>query len=119
MLYTAPCDILYSNQTTHFFSTLPVGCNTALVNKDIRAIISVFTYLYQGCTVIGYAGTDDKVTWLKEIGFDFAYNYKTRDLSETLKEAAPEGVDCYFDNVRRTRQYWAEVAQRPHRLSRV
>ena len=50
--------------------------------------------------MIGYAGTDDKVKWLKdEIGFDFAFNYKKVNLSESLKEAAPEGVDVYYDNV--------------------
>jgi NADPH:quinone reductase-like Zn-dependent oxidoreductase len=51
--------------------------------------------------VIGFAGADDKVKWLKEeLGFDAAYNYKTTDVSVALKEAAPNGVDCYFDNVR-------------------
>lgn len=51
------------------------------------------------CTVIGFAGSDEKVSWLKEIGFDHAYNYKTCDLSDSLKESAPAGVDVYFDNV--------------------
>ena len=50
--------------------------------------------------MIGYAGSDDKVEWLKELGFDHAYNYKTVDLAASLKEAAPNGVDCFFDNVR-------------------
>ena len=49
--------------------------------------------------MIGYAGTDDKVKWLKELGFDHAFNYKKTDVTKTLKEAAPNGVDCYFDNV--------------------
>lgn len=54
----------------------------------------------KGCYVIGYAGTDDKVKWLvDELGFDRAYNYKTADWAASLKEAAPNGVDCYFDNV--------------------
>ena len=53
----------------------------------------------KGCKVIGYAGTDKKCEWLKSIGFDFAFNYKTCKVEETLKTAAPEGVDCYFDNV--------------------
>ncbi|XP_023930514.1 prostaglandin reductase 1 [Lingula anatina] len=54
----------------------------------------------KGCTVIGYAGTDEKCKWIKEeLGFDHAINYKTRDVAESLKEAAPNGVDCYFDNV--------------------
>ena len=38
--------------------------------------------------------------WLvDELGFDKAYNYKTADCDASLKEAAPNGVDCYFDNV--------------------
>ena len=50
--------------------------------------------------MIGYAGSDDKVKWLKEeLGFDFAFNYKKVNLSESIKEAAPEGVDVYFDLV--------------------
>jgi prostaglandin reductase 1 len=40
------------------------------------------------------------VKWLvDELGFDKAYNYKTADWDKSLKEAAPKGVDCYFDNV--------------------
>lgn len=54
----------------------------------------------KGCHVIGFAGSDDKVKWLvDEVGFDKAYNYKTADWDKCLKEAAPNGVDCYFDNV--------------------
>ena len=50
--------------------------------------------------MIGYVGTDDKVKWLKEeLGFDFAFNYKKVNLSESLREAAPDGIDFYFDNV--------------------
>jgi prostaglandin reductase 1 len=50
--------------------------------------------------VIGFAGSDDKVQWLKnEIGFDEAFNYKTINVNTALKQAAPNGVDCYFDNV--------------------
>ncbi|XP_049873137.1 prostaglandin reductase 1-like [Pectinophora gossypiella] len=53
-----------------------------------------------GCKVIGFAGTDDKCEWLvKELGFNYAGNYKTVDIAQFLKESAPEGVDCYFDNV--------------------
>ncbi|KAL1132042.1 hypothetical protein AAG570_011650 [Ranatra chinensis] len=53
-----------------------------------------------GLRVIGFAGSDDKVKLLKEkYNFDAAFNYKTKDVTEALKEAAPEGVDCFFDNV--------------------
>jgi len=54
----------------------------------------------KGCKVIGFAGSDDKVKWLiNDLKFDAAFNYKTTDIKTALKEAAPGGVDCYFDNV--------------------
>lgn len=54
----------------------------------------------QGCKVVGAAGSDDKVAYLKKLGFDVAFNYKTiKSLEETLKKASPDGYDCYFDNV--------------------
>ncbi|XP_022083792.1 prostaglandin reductase 1-like [Acanthaster planci] len=54
----------------------------------------------KGCKVIGFAGSDAKVTWLKELGFDEAFNYKTvKDLDATLKSVAPNGINCFFDNV--------------------
>ena len=50
--------------------------------------------------MIGYAGSDEKVKWLKEeLGFDFAFNYKKVNLDKSLKEAAPDGIDIYCDNV--------------------
>ncbi|KAL0841450.1 hypothetical protein ABMA28_015132 [Loxostege sticticalis] len=54
----------------------------------------------KGCKVIGFAGSDEKVNRLQtELGFDKAFNYKTVDVVKVLKEAAPDGIDCYFDNV--------------------
>jgi NADPH-dependent curcumin reductase CurA len=49
--------------------------------------------------VIGSAGNEEKVRWLREIGFDAAFNYKAALVAEQLREAAPEGIDVYFDNV--------------------
>ncbi|EGX57387.1 oxidoreductase [Streptomyces zinciresistens K42] len=50
--------------------------------------------------VIGSAGSDEKVELLvKEYGFDAAFNYKSGPVSGQLREAAPDGVDVYFDNV--------------------
>ncbi|MEV6614023.1 NADP-dependent oxidoreductase [Streptomyces sp. NPDC051051] len=50
--------------------------------------------------VIGSAGSDDKVKLLvEEYGFDAAFNYKNGSVSEQLREAAPDGIDVYFDNV--------------------
>lgn len=53
-----------------------------------------------GLTVIGSAGSDDKVEYLlKEVGFDYAFNYKTKSAREGLAEFAPKGIDIYFENV--------------------
>jgi NADPH-dependent curcumin reductase CurA len=49
--------------------------------------------------VIGSAGTDEKVAWLREIGFDAAFNYRAGSVLDQLREAAPDGIDVYFDNV--------------------
>ncbi|MFG3204982.1 NADP-dependent oxidoreductase [Streptomyces sp. NPDC048192] len=50
--------------------------------------------------VIGSAGSDEKVKLLlDEYGFDAAFNYKNGPVSEQLRQAAPDGIDVYFDNV--------------------
>lgn len=53
-----------------------------------------------GCRVIGFTGSEDKCEWLEnELGFDKAINYKKGDMTKALMDAAPNGVDCFFDNV--------------------
>ncbi|CAL9313044.1 NADP-dependent oxidoreductase [Streptomyces sp. SudanB182_2057] len=50
--------------------------------------------------VIGSAGSDEKVELLvNEYGFDAAFNYKKGPVAEQLRQAAPDGIDVYFDNV--------------------
>lgn len=54
----------------------------------------------RGCSVVGSAGSPDKVKVLvDELGFDAAFNYKDGDLATQVAAAAPEGIDVYFDNV--------------------
>lgn len=54
-----------------------------------------------GLRVVGSAGSDAKVEYLiKELKFDAAFNYKkASSIRDALHEAAPEGIDIYFDNV--------------------
>jgi NADPH-dependent curcumin reductase CurA len=47
----------------------------------------------EGLKVIGSAGSDDKVQFLRDIGVDVAFNYKTTDLDSVLKEHGP--IDMY------------------------
>jgi NADPH-dependent curcumin reductase CurA len=54
----------------------------------------------KNCYVIGSAGSDEKCRWLKEdLGLDVAINYKKGELRTSLKAAAPNGIDVYFENV--------------------
>ena len=52
-----------------------------------------------GLRVVGSAGTPEKVKALYELGFDAAFDYHDGDVTQLLQEAAPEGIDCYFENV--------------------
>lgn len=75
---------------------------TLLVNAAAGAVGSVVGQLakLKGCKVVGSAGSDAKVAFLKELGFDEAFNYKSvGSLEEALKKASPQGYDCYFENV--------------------
>ncbi|MDR7385333.1 NADP-dependent oxidoreductase [Promicromonospora iranensis] len=50
--------------------------------------------------VIGSAGSPEKVALLTEkYGYDAAFNYKDGDVRAQLAEAAPDGIDVFFDNV--------------------
>ena len=79
----------------------PKAGDTVVVSGAAGAVGSIVGQIakIKGCKVIGFAGNDEKVEWLKTLGFDHVYNYKKKEVPDALKEAAPEGVDCYFDNV--------------------
>ncbi len=50
--------------------------------------------------VVGSAGSAAKVREvLEDLGADAAFNYKEGPVSRQLREAAPDGIDVYFDNV--------------------
>lgn len=54
----------------------------------------------KGCRAVGIAGGAEKCAWLTgELGFDAAVDYKAGPLFKSLKAAAPDGIDVYFDNV--------------------
>ena len=54
-----------------------------------------------GCgPVVGLAGSAEKVADLTGLyGYDVGIDYKRDDVNGRLKEACPNGVDVYFDNV--------------------
>ena len=54
-----------------------------------------------GCRVVGSVGSDKKAEWLKtHCGVDATINYRTcGQITKALADAAPEGIDVYFENV--------------------
>ncbi|WP_405382263.1 NADP-dependent oxidoreductase [Maribacter sp. LLG6340-A2] len=81
----------------------PKKGETLVVSGAAGAVGSVVGQIGKilGLNVIGIAGTDEKIEMLKsEFGFDHGINYKTtEDMKAAIEEAAPNGVDIYFDNV--------------------
>ncbi|WP_336868120.1 NADP-dependent oxidoreductase [Sphingomonas sanguinis] len=54
----------------------------------------------KGMTVIGSAGGTEKCDWVRSLGADAVIDYKSgQSVVEALGEAAPDGIDVYFDNV--------------------
>jgi len=54
----------------------------------------------RGHRVIGSAGSAEKVRYLlDELELDAAFNYRDRPVVDRLREAAPDGIDVYFDSV--------------------
>ncbi len=80
----------------------PVEGETVVVSGAAGAVGSVVGQIakLKGCRVVGIAGGPQKCAWLTdELGFDAAIDYKADDVKAKLREAAPKGVDVYFDNV--------------------
>jgi hypothetical protein len=79
----------------------PKEGETVLVSGAAGAVGSAAGQMAKiaGCRVIGSAGSAEKIAWLRELGFDDAFNYREQSVREALAQAAPEGIDIYFDNV--------------------
>jgi NADPH-dependent curcumin reductase CurA len=65
----------------------------------VGSAVGQFAKLRGASAVIGSAGTPEKVAWLREIGFTAAFDYHDGRVEDLLAQAAPDGIDVYFDNV--------------------
>lgn len=103
---TTALGVLGMTGLTAYFGLLEIGQpregETVVVSGAAGAVGSVVGQIakIKNCRVVGIAGSDEKTAYLREeLGFDAAINYKTEDVPAALKEACPNGVDVYFDNV--------------------
>ncbi|MCB2113870.1 MAG: NADP-dependent oxidoreductase [Parvularculaceae bacterium] len=84
----------------------PKPGETVFVSGAAGAVGSLVCQLakIKGCKVIASAGSKEKCDWLlKEGGADVALNYRdyknAGELTRALADAAPGGINCYFENV--------------------
>ena len=79
----------------------PQAGETVFVSGAAGAVGSVVAQVavLLGCRVVASAGSEEKLAWLRELGVDAAFSYRERPVVESLREAAPDGIDIYFDNV--------------------
>ncbi len=80
----------------------PQAGETVVVSAAAGAVGGVVGQLarQRGCRVVGIAGGPSKCQFVvDELGFDACIDYKAGDLSARLREAAPDGIDIYFENV--------------------
>ncbi|MHA6910564.1 NADP-dependent oxidoreductase [Ralstonia pseudosolanacearum] len=84
----------------------PKPGQTVAVSAASGAVGSVVGQLakLKGCRVVGFAGGKDKCDYVvNELGFDACIDYKAaqdpKALYAMLKDATPDGIDAYFENV--------------------
>ncbi len=91
---------------TAYFGLLEIGRpqagQTVLVSGAAGAVGGAVGQIakLRGCRAVGIAGGAEKCRHVvEELGFDAAIDYKSEDLSRSVRQHCPDGVDVYFDNV--------------------
>lgn len=84
----------------------PKAGETVVVSAASGAVGSAFGALAKarGCRVVGIAGGPDKCRYVtEELGFDACVDHRAngdlKSMARALKEACPDGIDGYFENV--------------------
>ena len=84
----------------------PKAGETVVVSAATGAVGSAFAALAKarGCRVVGIAGGPEKCRYAtEELGFDVCIDYRenadVKAMARALKQACPDGIDGYFENV--------------------
>jgi NADPH-dependent curcumin reductase CurA len=98
--------VLGTNGLTAYFGLFDVAHakpgDTVVVSAAHGAVGQVVGQLAKiaGCRTVGIAGGPEKKGECAELfGYDAAIDYKNDDVNAGLKDACPNGIDVYFDNV--------------------
>lgn len=92
--------------------TVAVAAATGPVGSAVGQIAKI-----HGARAIGIAGGEQKVSRLRALGFDAALDRRAPDLAGRLAEAAPDGIDVYFENV--GGPVWDAVLPQLNKFARV
>lgn len=75
--------------------TLVVAAATGPVGATVGQVGNIY-----GTRTVGVAGGADKCEFaVRELGFDVCIDHKADDFAEQLKNACPDGIDIYYENV--------------------
>jgi NADPH-dependent curcumin reductase CurA len=75
--------------------TVVVAAASGAVGSAVGQIAKI-----KGARAVGIAGGKDKCDYVKnELGFDDCLDHRDPNLAAKLKEACPNGIDVYFENV--------------------
>jgi NADPH-dependent curcumin reductase CurA len=104
---TAALSVFGVTGMTAYFGLIEVGRieegDTVVVSGAAGAtgsIVGQIARIKGASRVVGIAGGAEKCAWLTgELGFDAAIDYKAGDVAAGLREACPDGIDLFFDNV--------------------
>lgn len=75
--------------------TVVVSASTGPVGSTVGQVARLV-----GARTVGIAGSDEKCEYaVRELGYAACVNYRKGDLAGQLKQACPNGINVYFDNV--------------------
>jgi NADPH-dependent curcumin reductase CurA len=75
--------------------TLVVAAATGPVGATVGQIGKI-----KGCRVVGIAGGIEKCRHaIETLGFDVCIDHRADDFEQQLKQACPQGIDVYYENV--------------------
>jgi NADPH-dependent curcumin reductase CurA len=80
----------------------PNAGQTVVVSAASGAVGSLVVQLARrwGCRSVGIAGSEEKCRWVRdELGADDCVSYRSGSMEQDLRQACPQGIDVYFDNV--------------------
>lgn len=78
----------------------PLPGETVVVSAASGAVGQIVGQIAKlmGARVIAIAGSEEKLSYCRELGFDLAISHRDPQMAEKLAEACPQGIDVFWDN---------------------